>query len=267
MIKPLDRERLRQQFHAARPVPFIAIDEFLEPAAAEEIARCYPTFAQARAQGVTFNAVNEQRKVQITETSRFPDPVVRLNQAINSPAFLADLSYITGINGLLADEENAGGGMHITGPGGRLDVHVDFNYFEERKLHRRLNLLLYLNPDWQKEWGGFIELWDKDVRNCEQSFPPSLNRCLIFLTNEISYHGVTPVTAPPRVERKSYAAYYYTREPPPGWDGKAHSTVFRARPDERMRNLLLVPADRLKTFVVNRVRRVAGRVKRLIGSK
>src|SRR5262249_52450765 len=152
---------------------------------------------------------------QITDTKLFPEPVARLNDALASPEFLADLSYITGIPGLLADSALAGGGIHVTGPGGRLDVPVGFNYIEDRKLHRRLNLLLYLNPVWDEQWGGHIQLWDKDVSACEAAFVPALNRCVIFETSDLSFHGVTPVTSAAPYPRQSFATYYYTREAPP----------------------------------------------------
>jgi hypothetical protein len=166
MISKLDREALRAQFRGAKPFPFIMIDDFLVPEAAAEVARAYPTFEQAREMGHMFNFVNEQRKVQITDPSKFPEPVRRLNEAISSPEFRADLEHITGIPRILADEQLVGGGMHLTGSGGRLDVHVDFNVIDDRKLFRRLNILIYLNPVWQAEWGGHIELWDKDVKTC-----------------------------------------------------------------------------------------------------
>src|SRR5262249_15689574 len=144
--------------------------------------------------GHAFKSVNEREKVQITDVRLFPEPVARLNAALASPEFLSDLSYITGISGLLADDQLVGGGIHVTGPGGRLDVHVDFNYVESRRLHRRLNLLLYLNPMWEEQWGGQIQLWDKLVTECRQAFAPTLNRCVIFETSDISFHGVAPVT-------------------------------------------------------------------------
>jgi Rps23 Pro-64 3,4-dihydroxylase Tpa1-like proline 4-hydroxylase len=255
MINPLDREALRNQFRNAQPFPYMVIDNFLVPGAAEEVARSYPTFDQAREQGFMFNFVNEQRKVQITDSQKFPDPVRRLNEAVSSPQFLADLEYITGIPRILADEQLAGGGMHLTSAGGRLDVHVDFNLIEDRKLFRRLNILIYLNPVWEESWGGQIELWDREVKNCHQRCLPALNRCLIFETNDISYHGVARVTAPADMVRQSFAAYYYTREAPAHWDGTAHSTVFRARPDEKLRGLLLAPAEKLGRRLVERVRR------------
>ena len=45
--------------------------------------------------------------------------------------------------------------------------------------------------------------------------------------------------------RRSFAAYYYTREPPPGWDGVRRSTVFRARPDERWKGQVAMPVENL----------------------
>lgn len=263
MLRPLDREQLRKEFTSAKPFPFVKIENLLEPAVAGQVAASYPAFEQALGQGRTFKTVNERKKVQITKAELFPEPVARLNQALASPQFLSDLSYITGIPNLLADEALEGGGMHITGPGGRLDVHIDFNYMEEHKLHRRLNLLLYLNPRWEPEWGGDIQLWDLDVKHCEASFAPVFNRCVIFETSEISNHGVVPVSPSASAPRKSFAAYYYTREAPAHWTGVSHSTIFKARPDEVTKGLVLMPAEAALRNGVGKLKRT---LKRLVGS-
>ena len=184
MILPLDRERLRAQFRAAKPFPHVVLDYFLDPAQAADVATAYPTFQRARELGDEFKGVNEHGKIQITDASRFPQKVQALNAALGSEGFLADLAYITGIPELRYDPSLAGGGIHVTGPRGRLDVHVDFNYLESQKLYRRLNLLLYLNPTWQEGWGGGVEFWDEGVTRCEQRLTPLLNRCVIFETSE-----------------------------------------------------------------------------------
>ncbi len=266
LVQRFDREALRQQYRTASPYPFVKIENLLDPAFAREVAAAYPTFEDATAQGRAFKSVNERKKVQITDAKLFPEPVARLNAALASPAFLSDLSYVTGMPGLLADEQLVGGGIHVTGPGGRLDVHVDFNYIESRKLHRRLNLLLYLNPVWEEQWGGHIQLWDKDVTDCRQAFAPALNRCVIFETSDISFHGVTPVTAAAPFPRQSFATYYYTREAPPHWKGVAHSTIFKARPEERLRGYVFMPAEMLQRQVTRGVRQVKQGVKRLMGA-
>ena len=114
------------------------------------------------------------------------------------------------------------------------------------KLHRRLNILIYFNKDWKPDWGGNIELWDADVKKCHHSFSPVFNRCVVFETNEISYHGVTAVKCPEGMSRKSFAAYYYTKEAPKHWTGVSHSTIFKARPDEVLKGNVMMPLENAK---------------------
>jgi hypothetical protein len=104
---------------------------------------------------------------------------------------------------------------------------------------------VYFNRDWKEEYGGILDLWDEDVRHCLGRFAPIFNRAAGFATSATPWHGVTPVTCPPNMMRRSFAAYYYTREPPPGWDGIRRSTVFRARPDERWKGQVAMPVESL----------------------
>jgi Rps23 Pro-64 3,4-dihydroxylase Tpa1-like proline 4-hydroxylase len=165
---------------------------------------------------------------------------------------------------VLADTELVGGGIHITGPGGRLDVHIDFNYIKERQLHRRLNLLLYLNESWESSWGGQFQLWNKDVSRCDATFDPIFNRCVIFETSDISYHGVVPISTRALSPRKSFATYYYTKEAPAHWNGTAHSTVFKARPDEKLKAYVLMPAENARRATEAGFDRLKKRVKSLL---
>ena len=245
-INPIDRDALRERVRTAKPVPNFCIDNFLEESFADSVEAAYPTFDEATKVGRTFSAVNEKLKVQVTDASKFAEPVAELNRTLASPEFLDLLSYVFDMPNLVADEELTGGGIHQTGSRGHLDVHVDFNYIAERELHRRLNILIYFNKGWKPEYGGNIELWDEDVKVCHHSFSPVFNRCVVFETNEISFHGVTAVKCPPGQARKSFAAYYYTREAPPHWNGQAHSTIFRARPDEVIKGNVMMPLERAK---------------------
>lgn len=265
VLRSYDRDRLREEYRSAQPFPFFKIDGFLDEAFAHEVAASMPSFEAAQKLGLTFKSVNEKLKLQVTDWHKFPPPVLALHRALSSAEFLADISYITGIPDLLADDKLDGGGMHQTGPGGRLDVHVDFNILEDRGWHRRLNILVYLNPGWQEDWGGRIELWDKDVKKCWHSYAPILNRCVVFETSETSYHGVTPLSAPPGVSRKSFAAYYYTKEPPAHWDGRTHSTVFQARPDEKFKGKVAMPMERLGREVREGWKAMKRAAKRLLG--
>ena len=245
-INPIDREALRERVRTATPVQNFCIDNFLEPAFAESVLAAYPSYEDAMKVGKSFSAVNEKGKVQLTDAKAFAEPVAELNRDLASPEFLGMLSYVFDMPNLLPDDQLVGGGIHQTGPRGHLDVHVDFNFIEDRELHRRLNILIYFNKDWKPEWGGNIELWDAEVKQCPHSFSPVFNRCVVFETNEISYHGVTAVKCPEGMSRKSFAAYYYTKEAPAHWNGTSHTTIFKARPDEVLKGNVMMPLETAK---------------------
>ncbi len=245
-INPIDRDALRERVRTAQPVRNFCIDNFLDESFANTVLEAYPTFEQAAKLGKSFSAVNEKGKIQVTDSSKFAEPIAELNRTLASPEFLELLADVFEMPNLLADPELVGGGMHQTGARGHLDVHVDFNFIAERELHRRLNILVYFNKDWKPEYGGNIELWDKDVKTCVHSFSPIFNRCVVFETNEISFHGVTAVKCPEDRSRKSFAAYYYTKEAPAHWNGQAHSTIFRARPDELLKGNVMMPLETAK---------------------
>lgn len=239
VIRAIDRDLLRREALVATPFPHVLIDDFLAPDFAHDVLSSWPTYAEATRVGKQFRSINERNKVQVTDREMFPPALKVLNDALASSEFLSTVSSIFAIPNLLADSELVGGGLHQTGPRGRLDVHIDFNYIEDRKLHRRLNILVYFNEGWSPGWGGQLELWNRDVSERIHSFDPMFNRCVVFETSEISYHGVAAVTCPPDAVRRSFAGYYYTLEPPANWDGESHSTVFKARPDESVKQRLM----------------------------
>src|SRR5688500_17808617 len=104
VIRPLDVDELRRRFRSAKPFPHIVLDNFLEPGFAEEAALAFPDYSLATELGHSFSAVNENRKVQVSDYARFPDPVKRLSDALGSSQFLRDLEAITGVENLLWDK-------------------------------------------------------------------------------------------------------------------------------------------------------------------
>jgi Rps23 Pro-64 3,4-dihydroxylase Tpa1-like proline 4-hydroxylase len=264
VINAIDLPALRRQMAEAPAFPHFCIDGFLDEAFAREVHAAFPSYREALTLGRAFEAVNEKRKIQVTDASLFPPAIRRLHEALAAPEFVAQLAAASGIADLSADPALTGGGIHETDGGGRLDVHVDFNFNADTGLYRRLNLLVYFNPDWKTEYGGQLDLWDEDVQHCVGCFEPSFNRLAGFATSGKSWHGVTPVHCPPGMTRKSFAVYYYSKEAPPGWDGVKRSTVFRARPDEFWRGHLAMPAEELLKAGRETFASIKTRVKRLI---
>jgi hypothetical protein len=146
---------------------------------------------------------------------------------LNSGGVLRWLEKVTGIDGLIHDPWIAGGGMHMTKPGGYLKIHADFNWNPELKAHRRVNLLLYLNSGWQSEWGGELELWSPDMKRCVRRVAPTLGTMVVFNTSDTSFHGhPRPLACPADRSRKSIAVYYYTAKAPEDCSAP-HLTVYR----------------------------------------
>ena len=173
---------------------------------------------------------NEQEKKLgfFHESSTITDTVRRFLDAMNGFEMLLFLERLTGIEGLIPDPYFGGGGLHQIEPGGFLKVHADFNVHPKLHLDRRLNMLIYLNKDWREEYGGHLELWDRDrTRTCRERILPVFNRTVVFSTTDTSFHGHPhPLTSPPGVTRKSVSLYYYTAGRPRGEESEAHDTLF-----------------------------------------
>ncbi|MGH7215500.1 MAG: hypothetical protein ACREIT_12110, partial [Tepidisphaeraceae bacterium] len=75
------------------------------------------------------------------------------------------------------------------------------------------------------------------------------------------FHGVAAVNCPPGQSRKSFAAYYYTKEAPAGWDGTSHTTIFKARPDEYVKGKLLMPAENAGKWLRGKIAGIKSKVK------
>lgn len=253
MIRDIDFESAATQFRAATPFPHICFDNFLLPEAAATIESQFPSFEEAKRLGKGFSAVNERGKYQVTDSELFPAAIKHLHDELQSPEFVENLRTLSGFKDLVGDPELVGGGMHQTGPRGHLDVHIDFNYIKHRQLHRRLNILVFFNRDWRDEWGGKTELWDENVKTLAHSFEPIYNRCVIFETSEISWHGVSAVTCPPSTSRKSFAGYYYTPCTAEEIDNNGHGTIFQARPTEHSKRYVSMPVQSMRRWIRRKI--------------
>jgi hypothetical protein len=226
----LDRHKgseMAASYNSAAPFPHVVIDDFLPPAV---LTACLESFSEEK-NGVapTFDRAQERLKTQVN-----PDTLGSFSRQLfysfNSLPFLRVIANITSIDGLIPDPYFLGGGFHEITQSGHLSVHADFNHHLPMNLERRVNVLIYLNKDWQLDFGGALELWNRDVTECIVRVAPIFNRCVIFNTTSFSYHGnPDPVNHPDGVSRKSIALYYYSAT----WNGtkRDHTTQFRARAD------------------------------------
>src|SRR5580658_3273717 len=118
LMRPIDRDALRERVRQAKPFPFFSIDNFLDEAFAAQILDAFPSFEEAAQIGRMFSAVNEKKKIQVTDATTFARPIAELNRALAEPEFCQMLGTVFDIPQILPDEELVGGGMHQTGARG-----------------------------------------------------------------------------------------------------------------------------------------------------
>jgi len=163
-------EELARRYRENLPCPHILLENFLEPSLARAMAREFPRHASEA--WTQYKHANEN-KTGMARRELFPPTIRAVVDELNSPECVAWVSRLTGIPNLIADPMLEGGGLHQAGRGGYLNVHRDFSMHHFHKnWHRRVNLILYLNPDWQPEWGGSIELWERQMKRCAAKYPP-----------------------------------------------------------------------------------------------
>jgi SAM-dependent methyltransferase len=224
---------IQHSFNSAAPFRHVEVDNFLEPSACEKLLADFPVFDKKY-------ALNEHGEVggkAVIERVSGVSPFYKsFYDYINSRKFLDAMSDLTGIPDLIADPTLFGGGTHENRHGQGLDVHIDFNIDERRMLHRRLNLLIYLNHEWDESWGGAIELhsdpWTP-AANSIRSFLPLFNKAVIFETNEYSWHGFKRIELPDakrELSRKSFSIYLYTKDRPAEEVVAPHTTFYVPAP-------------------------------------
>lgn len=242
MLNPLvlqERASLRERFAQATPFRHVVIDDFLDEGFARRLLAEFPPFEKGN------SASDDGRpsgKSTVERLRALGPAYAELDARIRARDFLDFVGEITGISHLLYDPFYLGGGTHENREGQLLQAHIDFNYHPSERWHRRLNLIVYLNPRWEQAWGGNIEFFRDPY---EDGYPavrvvPTFNRCVIFETTENSWHGFDKIRLPAgsaQLSRKSVALYFYTKTRPANEIAGKHTThyVNRQLDEERFR--------------------------------
>ncbi|MGB4845775.1 MAG: 2OG-Fe(II) oxygenase [Ferruginibacter sp.] len=241
---------LSKQYQEASPYPHIVLENFLNP---QTLDKCIDEFNRLNESEGWINYVHfNEKKRGLNKIDMLPETIRQTINELNTPEFLKFLSTITGIDNLQKDDLLEGGGIHQSTKGGYLNIHADFTVHpHHRNWQRRVNVLVYLNKDWEEAWGGKLELWDKQMQACEQKVLPVFNRCVIFNTDADSYHGhPEPMTCPEDKYRRSIALYYYSIEDKPF----RRATHYKVRPGEGNKKFMV----KLDNFMVATYTEVKG---------
>lgn len=196
--------------NTSKPFNHVVIDNFLSEECLTAVTSEFPAFDSPNWY-VYNNAIEDKKTTNVWD--RFGSVTYQLFTYLNSPAFIRQLEVLTQCQ-LYPDYGLSGGGLHTHRRGGKLNTHLDYSTHSKLPLERRLNLIIYITPDWKDEWGGGLGLWSHDSereqpKDLIKTVSPRYNRAVLFDTTQNSWHGVPePLQCPDGITRNSLAIYY-----------------------------------------------------------
>tara|TARA_B100001123_G_C15253727_1_gene1003796 strand:+ start:886 stop:1752 length:867 start_codon:yes stop_codon:yes gene_type:complete len=252
-FRDLDKIALKEKtnYINAKPFPNITFKNFFSNTFLNEILKEFPDLSKMSG-SQNYNVKNEI-KLSNKNYDSFPTKIKVFIDFLNSDIFLSFLQNVTSIKeNLVSDPQLEGGGLHEIKSGGVLKIHTDFNRHPTLDLDRRVNVLIYLNRDWEESYGGHLELWNKEMTNCEKKILPSFNTMVIFSTTDFSNHGhPEPLNCPKQISRKSIALYYFSSGRP---KEEINSKQIKNRTFFKNREGIKNDADEKKEYIKNFLR-------------
>jgi hypothetical protein len=193
------------------PFDFVVIDDFFRAEYAQALSHEFPSFDSNAWHG--YNSPIEIKKA-CNNWNVFPQQTYSAFSYLNSQEFVEYLSdkLLSGTK-IYSDSGLHGGGWHIHKTGGKLNTHLDYSLHPKLGLQRKLNIIIYMNPNWKEEWGGALGFWGNESAEKPGDLITSVwskfNRAVIFDTTQNSWHGLPdPIACPHNEARQSLAAYY-----------------------------------------------------------
>jgi len=237
-INKQDWITLSKEFLHQKPFNYVVIDNFFTEEFANAIVKDLPVNYEENVDGKYDNVIEKKRTIQ--NWLKFKKNVYKAFFHLLDYEFVNNLRTLTNQQKLVADYGLHGGGIHMHQAGDYLNVHFDYDIHPKLDLKRKLNLIVYMNPDWQESWGGNLGLWShneetQQPKDIIESITPLFNRAVIFDTTQNSWHGVTEgIFSPEGQYRKSLAAYYLI--PTDDIDNKRNKALFAPREEQKSDN-------------------------------
>ena len=202
------------RYKNSEPYPHMVFKNFFNKDFLNKVLEEFPDLSKNK-YSMKYENKNEV-KFANNDKKNFKKNTKLLFQYLNSSKFLKFIKKISLIKEkIVADQTLSGGGLHEIKKGGVLKVHTDFSKHPTKNLDRRINVLIYLNKKWKKNYAGHLELWNKDMKKCIKRILPTFNTMVVFSTNDFTNHGHPKrLKCPKKASRKSVATYYFSKGRP-----------------------------------------------------
>ena len=202
----------KEKYSKAEPFPHLIIDNFLEESYAQELSKCFEIENIKKSNTWTHHRNENADRYRLEDEYFMEDELQAFARYTNSRDFILFLEGITSYKSLIGDPYFVGGGAMSTSRGGFLNMHIDFNWSHKLQLWRKINFIIYLTKDWEKEWGGELVLSSKDG-GMDKKISPIFNRAIIFKVDQECFHGQPePLLCPNNKLRSLFSSFYYSSD-------------------------------------------------------
>ncbi len=208
-------EEKSEGFNAAHPYPHIVTDNLFS----QEFCRDFVKGIPAKNDKWNHHSTTTSEKWTCPLNTERSAAQKEMYDALMSEEMTDSMRTLTGIDDLATK-----GGPRIirVDPEGYLHIHTDRGLLED-KTYRAVNMLIYLNKNWQPEWNGCLDIRDAHG-NLVRQIIPSLGRTVIFLNVKDAWHGHPKrLSTPDGRSRIAIQQYYFTRN---SVGNESHTTYY-----------------------------------------
>jgi Rps23 Pro-64 3,4-dihydroxylase Tpa1-like proline 4-hydroxylase len=222
---------LRESWLNSGLISHCYLDDLLPKEIAAKIHAAYPNSNEMK-----LNKSLRELKYVAAQMDQYNPLLEEIIYAFQDSRVVKIISDITGLQALEPDTLLYAGGISMMGKGHFLNPHIDNSHNKNRDKYRVLNLLYYVSPNWGLEHGGNLEVWPNGLKSNPITIHSKFNRLAIMITNQSSWHSVSPVVGDGF--RCCVSNYYFSKQPADQHE-YFHVTSFRGRPNQFFRNIAL----------------------------
>jgi Rps23 Pro-64 3,4-dihydroxylase Tpa1-like proline 4-hydroxylase len=228
----LNKTNLKKQFDASKyAIGYFFLDDLLPNEIALEIYNAFPS-----PEAMVLKKSLRENKYVAAQMNQYNPLLEEIIYAFQDKRIVDLVSEICSIKDVVPDENLYAGGISLMANKQFLNPHLDNSHDKDRNLWRVLNLLYYVTPNWQEEYGGNLEIWPNGLENTPITIHSKFNRLAVMATHNKSLHSVSPVVF--EGNRCCISNYYFSKNALLDSD-EFHVTSFRGRPENKMVDILL----------------------------
>ena len=239
------KEQIKKTYqNSSSSIGYFFIDDLLPEAIAKSIYDAFPKPEET----ILKRSIREHKHVaaQMNEYNPLLEEAIF---AFQDKSIVNFFKEVCNVNSLFPDENLYAGGVSMMAKDNFLNPHLDNSHDKDRNHWRVFNLLYYVTPNWEENYGGNLEIWPEGVSGKPLTITSKFNRLAVMATHNKSWHSVSKV----EVDKvRCCVSNYYFSEKPLSQSDSFHVTSFRGRPEERLKDIIL-KADTFFRMAIRKV--------------